>query len=114
MVMRPAAMLTDAEGKRVRSFKIGEETVLYALRAKENTVVRASFDGVECCMPVYFTWTEEGVIGYNQRLLAADEIAKGCVDSVVSKYLNDFANFSICCSNEYGRVNTEPIAFVLE
>lgn len=114
MVMRPAAMLTDAEGRRVRSFKIGEDIVLYALRAKEHTVVRASFEGAEGCTPVYFTWTEEGVIGYNQRLLAADEIAQGCVDSVVSKYLNDFANFSICCSNEYGRVNTEPIAFVLE
>lgn len=114
IIVRPAAMLTDAEGKRVRSFKVGEEIVLYALRVQENTVVRASFDGAACCTPVYFTWTEEGVIGYNQRLLAADEAAAGSVDSVVKKYLNDFANFSICCSNEYGRMNTEPIAFVIE
>lgn len=114
IIVRPAAMLTDAEGKRIRSFRIGEDAVLYALRVKENTVVRASFDGAAGCTPVYFTWTEEGVIGYHQRLLAADETAKGCVDSIVQKYLNDFANFSICCSNEYGRVNTEPVAFVIE
>ena len=114
IIMRPAAMLTDADGKRVRSFRIGEDVVLYALRVKENTVVRASFDGAACCSPVYFTWTEEGVIGYNQRLMAADELAAGCVDSIARKYLNDFANFSICCSNEYGRINTEPIAFVIE
>ena len=114
IIVRPAAMLTDAEGNRVNSFTIGEDTVLYALRVKENTVVRAAFEGAECCAPVYFTWTEEGMIGYNQRLLAPDEIVHCCVDSVVKKYLNDFANFSICCSNEYGRVNTAPIAFVIE
>ena len=112
--MRPAAFVTNAAGERVKSFALGKVPTLYALRMKENTVVRAEFEGAECCQPVYFTWTEEGVIGYEQRLLASDEIAKGSVESVAKKYLNDFANFSITCSNEYGRATTEPIAFVIE
>ena len=114
IIVRPAAMLTDHEGKRIHSFKIGEKIVLYALRVKENTVVRASFEGAACCTPVYYSWSEEGVIAHNQGLLSADETAKGCADSIARKYMNDFGNFSICCSNEYGRVNTAPIAFVIE
>lgn len=113
IILKPAASLTDADGKRVRSIKIGDDTILYALRARENTLIRPSIKGAECCMPLYDTWTEEGVIAYEQRLLTSDELTQGRVETVVKKYMNDFANFSICCSNEFSRVNTEPITFVL-
>jgi len=113
LIARPAATLTDADGNRVRIFRVGSDTVLYALRIADHTPVRAAFSAYELCEPSFFTWTEEAVIGYQQRLISSDELLDGFTDTVADSYLNAFTNFTITCVNDFGRVTTAPITFVI-
>ena len=115
LVMRPAAMLTDEDGNRVVPFKVGEDVTLYAYRAKANTMVRAAFSGGEQCAPDYISWTEARVVCYNQSLLTANQLHHGYADVMIRQaFDNQFCNFHLYCANEFGKVATDPITFILE
>lgn len=113
LVARTAAMLTDAEGKTVRSFVVGSDVTLYALSAPEKAKVRARFEGAACCTPSYLSWKEEAAISYEQRMLTPCEAAEAATETVAYAHDNAYAHFMIFCSNEYGRISTRPILFVI-
>ena len=115
LIVRPAATLTDAEGKPVVTFRVGEDVILYAYRAKANSMVRAIFSGGEQVVPDYISWTEERVICYNQSLLTANQLHQGYADVMICQaFDNQFSNFLLYCANDFGKVATDPITFVLD
>jgi len=113
LVFRTAALLTDEKGDYVRSFTVGEDVTLYALAAKENTVVHAEFTGEKCCTPSYLSWQEEAMISYIQRLVSPEELDNRQLETVLIRHNNDFSHFKLYCKNEYGRISTLPITFIL-
>ena len=114
LVMRTAAMLTDAEGCIVPSFVVGSDVVLYALKVSEHAAVKAQFTGARCCTPAYLCWKEEAAISYEQRMITPDELAEGRLETVAYTHDNAFAHFMIFCKNEYGKISSQPITFVIE
>ncbi|MBE6606901.1 MAG: hypothetical protein E7635_07715 [Ruminococcaceae bacterium] len=114
LVAKTAAVFTDASGKRIMSFKIGDDVTLYALKAKENEIVKTVFKNHACTFPYSICWKEEAQISYFQRLITNEEIACGKLESTVESHFNAFSHFQITCKNDYGKVNTDPIAFIVE
>lgn len=114
LIMRTAAMLTDENGKIVPSFCIEDDVTLYALGAKENSVVRAEFSGAKRCAPSYMSWKEEAAISYLQAMLTPEELSSGYLETKAFRHNNDYSHFMIFCANEYGRISTVPITFVIE
>ena len=114
LIMRTAAMLTDENGKIVPSFCIEDDVTLYALGAKENSVVRAEFTGAKRCVPSYMSWKEEAAISYLQAMLTPEELSSGYLETKAFRHNNDYSHFMIFCANEYGRISTTPITFVIE
>jgi len=114
LIARPAAMLRDENGNIVDSFVIGDDVTMYAYSGKENDTVKLTFDHGQCCEPTNYTWKEEAAIAYLQVLLTPDEISAGTADTVLTKHGNDFAHVMIFCRNEYGKITTMPVLFVME
>ena len=114
LIARPAAMLRDENGNIVDSFVIGDNVTMYAYSGKENDAVKLTFDHGQCCEPTNYTWKEEAAIAYLQVLLTPDEISAGTADTVLTKHGNDFAHVMIFCRNEYGKITTMPVLFVME
>ena len=52
-------------------------------------------------------------IAYLQALLTPAEIAAGCVETTLTKHDNDFAHVMLFYKNEYGKLGTVPILFVV-
>nr|MBQ4320349.1 hypothetical protein [Clostridia bacterium] len=53
------------------------------------------------------------MISYIQRLISPEELDNRQFDSVLIKHNNDFSHFKLYCQNEYGRISTLPITFIL-
>ena len=113
IVVRTAAMFTDADGRIVSSFNVGDDVMLYALGAKEGSRVNAAFSGAFACKPSYLSWKEEAAISYRQRMLTPEELDAGRLTTVLTSHGNAFGHFMIFCANDYGRISSEPIAFVI-
>lgn len=115
LVLRPAATLTDEAGKPVVFFKVGEDVTLYAYRVKRDTMMRVTFSGGERCEPDYISWTEERVVCHHQAMLTANDLHLGYTDCMVKQFMdNEFANFLLYCANEFGKVATKPVTFILD
>ena len=115
LILRPGATLKDKDGNPVITVKVGEDVTLYALRAKENETVRVTFGGGEQCEPDYISWTEERVVCHNQNLFTPNELHQGYADCIVRQFLdNRFANFLMYCANDFGKVATQPVTFLLD
>ena len=114
LVIRTAAMFTDAEGNTALSFNVGDDVTLYSYKAKAGDVVRAEFSGAKCCTPSHLAWKEERAITYFQRLITPDELDEGRLESVIATHDNPYAHFMIVSKNEYGRIASAPILFTVE
>lgn len=74
-----------------------------------------SHSGGQQCVPDYISWTEERVVCYNQSLLTANQLHQGYADVMIRQaFDSQFANFLLYCANDFGKVATAPITFVLE
>lgn len=113
LVVRTAAMFTDADGSILHSFTVGEDVTLYALGAAEGSVVHAAFTGAMMCTPSYLSWKEEAAISYVQHPVTPDELNAGCLDTKLINHGNAFGHFMIFCANEYGRISSTPITFII-
>ncbi len=114
LYIRTAAMLTDANGNPIKSFRIGDDITLYAFEAEENTPVKVYFSNSQCCVPYHLSWKEEAAITYEQRMITADEINKGQLETKAFSHYNAFTHFMIFCNNEYGKITSESIPFVIK
>lgn len=115
LVVRPAATLTDENGDPLVTFKAGEDVRFWAYSVEENSMMRIAFSGGEQCSADYYSWTEERVVCYNQELLTANDLHRGWFACMVKQGMdNRFANFQLYCANDFGKVATAPITFVLQ
>jgi len=113
IVVRTAAVLTDADGVSIPSFFADEEVTLYTYSVREGARVRVSYEDGACCDASFLSWKEEAAITYNQRLLTPEEKAEHSFVTEAIRHYNDFAHLMLICTNEYGRVSSAVFPFVV-
>lgn len=114
LVLYPSIPMLDEEGKAVRSFKVGAQTVLYLAACKEGEVLAVDFAGARACKPYSLCPKEEAAVTFDQRLLRESERESACLSwqAIPSPY-NRFVGLSIVYQNEYGRVTSDPFFMIV-
>ena len=63
--------------------------------------------------PIHTSWKEEASISFNQRLITEEELNKAELEDAICSDDNNFASFEIHCENEYGKLATRQVNFVV-